>query len=190
MDAVWVGGAAIALGLGFRHGVDADHVVALGGLSSLDGGDWRRALAYSAGHLAVLGALVSLVLVTGWRLPVAFDPLAAAVVAATLVVLGIVALHRAVRPTPPAPARARGGLLLGAAHGLAAQTPTQLAAIALATTPAGAAATLAAFGLGMLAAQGGLVLALRLGVQRAPRLFLAGAGVAGIAGGLAVGLGA
>lgn len=90
--------ALLGLLLGFRHGLDWDHLTAIGDLVGSPSQRSRRSLAlavwYGVGHglvIAMLGIAVGLL---GIRLPFGLDRIFEGVVGVTLVVLGLLVLRQ------------------------------------------------------------------------------------------------
>ena len=90
--------ALVGLVLGFRHGLDWDHLTAIGDLIGSPAQRSRRSLAlaiwYGVGHglvIALLGIAVGLL---GIRLPFGLDRVFEAVVGVTLVMLGLLVLRQ------------------------------------------------------------------------------------------------
>src|SRR4051812_9706831 len=80
-----------AAGLGFRHGMDWDHLAALADLTSYGATSRRRiglATMYAIGHAAVVFALGIAAIVLGASLPDGVDAFMERIVGATLVLLG------------------------------------------------------------------------------------------------------
>ena len=116
-----------ALGLGFLHGLGADHLMAIAALS-MDGdpGDRpavaRRARAlsvatrFAAGHALLLGLGAGIIVLIGWSIPPHVERGGEMLGGALLIVMGLVTLqhlfaHRPSRlaPRPPSPLRGFGG---------------------------------------------------------------------------------
>jgi high-affinity nickel-transport protein len=171
------GSAAVALALGLRHGVDADHLAAIDGLTRCNAAA-RRSFApycgalFSAGHGGVILAAACgiAVLARQWSPPAWLVPAGAISSAAILLLLGLYNLYlvfgaRAGRPVQPtglrsgalapllAVSRAWQVALVGALFALSFDA-LALAALFAASTAGGA---LAAAGLG-LAFSSGMVL--------------------------------
>jgi high-affinity nickel-transport protein len=90
--------ALVGLALGFRHGLDWDHLTAIGDLVGSPGQRSKRSLAlaawYGVGHglvIALLGIAVGLL---GVRLPYGLDRIFEVVVGVTLVLLGLLVLRQ------------------------------------------------------------------------------------------------
>ncbi len=83
-----VGLVVTAAGLGFRHGIDWDHIAATPSQDSA-----RRCLGYAtcyyAGHAAVVGAFGVAAIVAGKHLPSSVDTVMEHIVGATLIALGV-----------------------------------------------------------------------------------------------------
>lgn len=92
VNGLQAGLAITALGLGFRHGLDWDHLAALTDVTSTDTGRRRSmtlATSYVIGHALVVFVLGLLAIVLSAQLPDWVDPAMERVVGATLVLLGI-----------------------------------------------------------------------------------------------------
>jgi sulfite exporter TauE/SafE len=91
---------ATAVVLGAAHSFAPDHLAAIGVFVSRRP-QWRRALAIGArwgvGHSAVILLVGGALVLTGWRFPEHFAPAVERIVGVTLIVLGVVALVRALR---------------------------------------------------------------------------------------------
>jgi cytochrome c biogenesis protein CcdA len=125
-----LGSLELALVLGLRHALDADHVAAVGTLidpevkaSSVAGIATRWAL----GHAATLLSIGAVLIVLGLHLPARFEVVAETAVAAVLIGLGIWRLR------PHAAGHhhhmARGAFAVGVVHGLAGSGPMVLLAV-------------------------------------------------------------
>jgi cytochrome c biogenesis protein CcdA len=81
-----------ALGFGFRHGIDWDHIAAITDVTNSQetrrGSMWMGTL-YALGHASVVLALGVLAIAFGERLPSAVDDVMTRIVGVTLVVLGV-----------------------------------------------------------------------------------------------------
>jgi len=157
-----------AFTLGLRHGVDWDHLTAI---ADLAGGQTRRRAAfllatlYAVGHAAVVLALGLAAVVFGARLPAGLDRVMGRVVGATLVGLAVYLVVTLCRQgSGDRPRRSHWTLLgygraaalaVGAAHGVGAETPTQVLVLGSAAGAVGTGAgvvVLVAFLVGLLAA--------------------------------------
>src|SRR5579862_2232864 len=90
-----------AAALGFRHGLDYDHIAAISDISSVQAkasDAMRYGLLYVAGHAATVGVLGAAVVIFRLSLPAATDRWAERLVGFTLVVLGIYVLGTFLRP--------------------------------------------------------------------------------------------
>lgn len=91
---------ATALVLGAAHSFAPDHLAAIGVFVSRRP-EWRRAVTIGAGwgvgHSLVIALVGSALVLTGWRFPAQFAPMIERLVGVTLIVIGIVALTRAMR---------------------------------------------------------------------------------------------
>jgi hypothetical protein len=88
--------ATSALGLGFVHGLGADHLMAIAALAvrrrdRTAGSVWRTAVGFAIGHALVLGAAVAAAVGLGVVVPAAFSGGAERVGGAMLVALGLIA---------------------------------------------------------------------------------------------------
>jgi high-affinity nickel-transport protein len=83
---------ATATGLGFRHGIDWDHIAAITDLTAAQDRP-RTAMAsatcYFVGHGLVVGALGAVAIVAGEHVPASVDHVMEKIVGATLVALGV-----------------------------------------------------------------------------------------------------
>ena len=175
--------AGVGFVLGLRHALDPDHVVAVTTLASQRVGLRRTSLVgafWGLGHALSLGAVGGLILALRLTVPPAVSHALEAVVAVMLVVLGTLALRRALRWKLHAhphqhdgtthvhfhahrrqeaqehrhPHPLQGGLrpfLVGLVHGLAGSAGLALLALAAAPTLGAGLAYLAIFGLGSIA---------------------------------------
>jgi len=160
--------AVLAIGglLGLRHAFEPDHLAAVSTLATRPGGRrlWsaaRLGLIWGLGHTVTVGAVALLVLVLGVQLPARLWPAAELLVAALLILLGMMVIWRyargrwhihthahsaaaphlhlhshAVDPShghSHAPADARRSLGFGVAHGLAGSGA--IAALLVAAVP-------------------------------------------------------
>jgi len=96
--------AVLAIGglLGLRHAFEPDHLAAVSTLATRPGGRrlWsaaRLGLIWGLGHTVTVGAVALLVLVLGVQLPARLWPTAELVVAALLILLGMMVIWRYVR---------------------------------------------------------------------------------------------
>src|SRR5256885_16486539 len=98
--------------LGLRHAFEPDHLAAVSTLATRPGGRrlWsaaRLGLIWGLGHTVTVGAVALLVLVLGVQLPARLWPTAELVVAALLILLGVMGFWgdapgpRAMHPPPP-----------------------------------------------------------------------------------------
>lgn len=105
----------LALGLGFRHGYDLDHVVALADIAATRKG-FRRSMVlsalYAAGHALIVAAFGILVIFIGASLPPALDKIATAAVGTTLLGMGFYVLAGVVRHGADVKLQSRGSLVL------------------------------------------------------------------------------
>ena len=96
--------AVLAIGglLGFRHAFEPDHLAAVSTLATRPGGRrlWsaaRLGLIWGLGHTVTVGAVALLLLVLGVQLPARLWPTAELVVAALLILLGMMVIWRYAR---------------------------------------------------------------------------------------------
>ena len=96
--------AVLAIGglLGLRHAFEPDHLAAVSTLATRPGGRrlWsaaRLGLVWGLGHTVTVGAVALLVLVLGVQLPARLWPTAELVVAALLILLGMMVIWRYAR---------------------------------------------------------------------------------------------
>jgi ABC-type nickel/cobalt efflux system permease component RcnA len=96
--------AVLAIGglLGLRHAFEPDHLAAVSTLATRPGGRrlWNAArlgLIWGLGHTVTVGAVALLVLVLGVRLPARLWPTAELIVAALLILLGMMVIWRYAR---------------------------------------------------------------------------------------------
>src|SRR5438270_1254346 len=96
--------AVLAIGglLGLRHAFEPDHLAAVSTLATRPGGRrlWsaaRLGLIWGLGHTVTVGAVALVVLVLGVQLPARLWPAAELLVAALLVLLGVMVISRYVR---------------------------------------------------------------------------------------------
>ena len=124
-----LGSLEVALVLGLRHALEADHVAAVGTL--IDPAISARSVAATAarwalGHAATLITLGAGLIALGLQLPARFELIAELTVAAVLVVLGVWRLK------PHAHEHAsleRGAFAVGVLHGLSGSGPLVLLAM-------------------------------------------------------------
>ena len=89
-----------ALGFGFRHGVDWDHLAAIADLTGSQDNKRRSmvlATLYALGHALVVFALGLAAIVLGQRLPPGVDATMERIVGATLLVLGVYVFYALIR---------------------------------------------------------------------------------------------
>lgn len=95
-----LGLVATAIGLGFRHGIDWDHIAAITDLTAAQDRP-RTAMAsaafYFVGHGLVVGALGAASIVAGEHVPASVDQVMEKIVGATLVALGVYVIVSLVR---------------------------------------------------------------------------------------------
>lgn len=105
----------LALGLGFRHGYDLDHVVALSDIAATRKG-FRRSMAlsalYAGGHALIVAIFGITVVFLGASLPPALDMVATFAVGATLLGMGLYVLIGVIRHGSDVKLQSRGGLAL------------------------------------------------------------------------------
>src|SRR5579864_6270115 len=101
--------------LGFRHGLDYDHIAAITDISSVQskaGDAMRYGLLYVAGHATTVAVLGAAAVVFRLSLPAASDRWAERLVGITLLVLGIYVLGTFFRPSAHSHARPRTRITL------------------------------------------------------------------------------
>jgi nickel/cobalt exporter len=168
-----VGSLPVALGLGFclglRHAVDPDHVAAVAALAG--GGRNSSAalvssMAWGLGHSTTFLGCGLCVVALDLVPPPAFERSVAFVVAGTLVVIGLIAILRALRERA-APRHVEGSRLLrrrsfavGSVHGLAGSHGIALLALATIRSAEAALAYLVLFCIGTLVGMLGIALLL------------------------------
>ena len=110
-----------ATGLGFRHGIDWDHIAAITDLTAAQERP-RTAMAsatcYFVGHGLVVGALGSAAIVAGEHLPESVDHVMEKVVGVTLVALGVYVIASLARNGRDFRMRSRWMLVFGAVRRL------------------------------------------------------------------------
>jgi len=138
-----VGLLATATGLGFRHGIDWDHLAAITDLSAAQDSP-RRAFGYAScyfvGHGAVIGALGAAAIVAGEHVPAAVDRVMERVVGLTLCALGVYVLVALVRGGRNFRMRSRWMLVFSALRRLGAQLRPVEVSLAAVTGPDGSSA--------------------------------------------------
>ena len=101
--------------LGFRHGLDYDHIAAITDISSVQSkarDAMRYGLLYVAGHATTIAILGSMAIAFRISLPAASDRWAERLVGITLVVLGVYVLGTFLRPATHSHARPRTRITL------------------------------------------------------------------------------
>ena len=183
----------LGLALGLRHATDADHIAAVGTLSTDERSAWRAATvgaSWGIGHslsvLLVGGALVIMRLPMPVRLALALEFL----VALMLIGLGVRSLVARRRQGQVSATRP---LLIGVMHGLAGSAVLALLVISTTTSALGAAVYLVCFCLGTIAGMAAVTVLMTLPVRasakhavRIERVVRVAAGVASIAIGLSL----
>lgn len=105
----------LALGLGFRHGYDLDHVVALSDIAATRKG-FRKSMVlsalYAGGHALIVAIFGVTVVFIGASLPPALDIVATIAVGGTLLGMGLYVLYGVIRHGSDVKLQSRGGLLL------------------------------------------------------------------------------
>jgi hypothetical protein len=124
-----LGSLELALVLGMRHALDADHVAAVGTL--IEPNTRMRGVAgvaarWALGHGATLLGVGLALIMLGLKLPGHFETTAEVVVATTLIGLG---LRRLLTRGEHAHAPGRGAFAVGLLHGLAGSGPMVLLAV-------------------------------------------------------------
>lgn len=85
-----------AMVLGFRHGVDYDHIAAISDLTSVaksKGESMRLSFLYALGHASIVALLGVVAVLVGVQLPQGTDQLMERFVGATLLILGVYVFH-------------------------------------------------------------------------------------------------
>jgi hypothetical protein len=106
---------ASAAMLGFRHGLDYDHIAAISDITSVQSGPadaMRYGLLYVGGHAATVAVLGSAAVAFRLSLPAATDRWAERLVGLTLLVLGLYVLGTFLRPSKHSHARPRTRITL------------------------------------------------------------------------------
>lgn len=123
LDASHTGfGAALvisALGFGFRHGIDWDHIAAITDITSSQTSartGLRLATLYAAGHAVIVFVIGVAAIALGRTLPEGVDETMGRVVGVTLIVLGVYVLYALVRYRENFRLRSRWMLLFSAAQ--------------------------------------------------------------------------
>ena len=118
-EALHLGLIITTFGFGFRHGIDWDHLAAIGDITSSQTQP-RRAMVlatlYALGHAVVVFALGCAAIVLAERLPESVDGAMERFVGATLVLLGAYVVFSLVRHGRDFRMRSRWMLLIGAAR--------------------------------------------------------------------------
>jgi nickel/cobalt exporter len=124
-----LGSLELAVVLGMRHALDADHVAAVGTLIEPDSrlrGVAGVAARWALGHAATLLVVGLALIVMGVKLPVHFETTAELLVATALIGLGV---RRLLTHGEHAHKLARGAFAVGVLHGLAGSGPMVLIAV-------------------------------------------------------------
>jgi high-affinity nickel-transport protein len=132
-----VGLVVTAAGLGFRHGIDWDHIAAItdiAGSQDSTGRSLGYATCYYAGHAAVVGALGVAAIVAGRHLPSSVDTVMEHVVGATLIALGVFIVVSLARNGRDFRMRSRWMLVFRAVRRLGEWIRTPASSVALAPT--------------------------------------------------------
>lgn len=144
----------LGIGLGLRHATDADHVVVVSALVQREPSAWRAAriaALWGAGHTAAFLALGLVIVLTGIRLPLAFERGAELLVALMLIGVGGWHFLRGRGSVGIEPARAGSParpLAIGLVHGMAGSAGIALLAATTITSRLLAAAYLVLVALG------------------------------------------
>src|SRR6478736_4144655 len=118
-NALDVGLVLTALGFGFRHGIDWDHIAALTDITSSQDQPRRSlwfATLYALGHALVVFLLGFAAIVLAQRLPETVDTVMERLVGATLVILGCYVFYALARHGRDFRMRSRWMLILGGAR--------------------------------------------------------------------------
>src|SRR6478735_364928 len=118
-NAFHIGLVLTALGFGFRHGIDWDHIAALTDITSSQEAPRRSmwfATLYALGHALVVFVLGFAAIVLAERLPAGIDAVMERFVGVTLVVLGCYVVYALVRHGRDFRMRSRWMLMLSAAR--------------------------------------------------------------------------
>jgi high-affinity nickel-transport protein len=129
---------ATATGLGFRHGIDWDHIAAITDLTAAQDNPqtaMASATCYFVGHGLVVGLLGATAIVAGEHVPTSVDHVMERVVGVTLVALGVYVLTSLVRNGRNFRMRSRWMLVFSGIRRLRARTRPAMAE----PSPAGAA---------------------------------------------------
>lgn len=185
-----LGSLELALVLGMRHALDADHVAAVGTLIEPDArmrGVTGVAARWALGHGATLLGVGLALIMLGLKLPGHFETAAEVVVATTLIGLG---LRRLLPRRQHSHAPGRGAFAVGLLHGLAGSGPMVLLAVSTVEQRAHALLYLVLVSLGTLLGMVGMAAMFALPLARAAgrgkvlRGIELAAGAASIAAGL------
>jgi high-affinity nickel-transport protein len=135
-----VGLVVTATGLGFRHGIDWDHLAAITDLTAAQDTP-RRAFGYAScyfvGHGAVIGALGAAAIVAGEHVPTSVDRVMERVVGLTLCALGVYVLVALARGGRDFRMRSRWMLVFSAVRRLVARLRPVVVSLATVTGPDG-----------------------------------------------------
>ena len=138
-----------AVGLGFRHGIDWDHIAAITDIAGSQDSP-RRSLGYAtcyfAGHAAAIGAIGVVAILAGQHLPRSVDMVMEHVVGATLVALGVYIVVSLARNGREFRMRSRWMLVFSALRRIAELARPRELALAAANPTTGAPDGLAAIG--------------------------------------------
>jgi nickel/cobalt transporter (NicO) family protein len=153
---------ALGFGLGLRHALDADHLVAIGTLLQRDPRAARAATLaalWGLGHSMTFLGVGLVVVLAEIRVPAGLDRVATLLVAVMLVALGARSLCR-LRSSAAPPRPSWGPLLVGVVHGLAGSAAITLLALTTIPSRLQALAYLALFAAGSSLGMIGLTVAL------------------------------
>jgi len=185
-----LGSLELALVLGMRHALDADHVAAVGTLIEPDTrlrGVAGVAARWALGHGATLLGVGLALILLGLKLPGQFEIVAEVMVAATLLGLGV---RRLIPRRAHGHAPGRGAFAVGLLHGLAGSGPMVLLAVSTVEQRGHALLYLVLVSLGTLLGMVGMAALFALPLSRAAgrgkvlRAIEVVAGMASIAAGL------
>ncbi|MCU0695897.1 MAG: HupE/UreJ family protein [Myxococcaceae bacterium] len=183
----------LGLTLGLAHASDADHVCTIASLLRSERGvrdALKTSLVWGLGHSATFFGVGLLLVAAGLHLPGWMAPLAEALVAASLVWLGVNQWRHAACPAVHEPRHDGRTFALGLVHGLAGSAGVGLLALSTMEGRARALAFLVLYGAGVVLGMAAVTLALALPLGAAARRSTAWrTGVLRVAATLSVGAG-